>query len=214
MVFAILGHHNTAGVTALAFDSFESPNLFYTLATGTSKGRTRVCTYLLCGPAIPRVLVHNKALDPEAFSIAVLFAQVFHQKAFSLRSVRQDFASQEPLHLGVVLVLANLGADLKIRPYLAVLALGATNHPRLAFDISKDVIGVWATGPVSDTRLAGALHTTGEYLVDVDVVDVGVFGVGVLVNFKSDSSIGDGFSSDPANSLLLSVSDGMDAVCI
>jgi len=33
LVFAILGHHDTAGVTTLALDNFKSPNLLYTLAT-------------------------------------------------------------------------------------------------------------------------------------------------------------------------------------
>lgn len=33
LAFAILGHHDTAGVTTLALDSFESPNLLHTLVT-------------------------------------------------------------------------------------------------------------------------------------------------------------------------------------
>lgn len=33
LVFAVFGHHDTAGVTTLVLNSFEPPNLLHTLAT-------------------------------------------------------------------------------------------------------------------------------------------------------------------------------------
>ena len=176
LVLAILGHRNAAGIATLTVNGLETPNLLNVLRLDIKKSERRACdTYLLSGPAIPSILVDDKVLDPKTLTLPKFFTQLFHQETLSLRPIRQNLTPQKLLHLGITLLVANLRANFQIRPDLAVFALGATDQPRLALDVAEDVVRVRASSPVGDADLARALDTTGGYLVDVDVKDVGVF---------------------------------------
>ena len=56
--------------------------------------------------------------------------------------------------------------------------------------------------PVCGASLAGALDPTGDDLLSVDVLDLGVLRVGVLVNLQRDRCVAYGCAREPADSLL------------
>lgn len=153
---------------------------------------------MFSSPAVSFILIHNVALKPSSLTFAIRFTFVIHDETLRFTTVRQNFASQELLHLGII----KLGAQIKIRPYLTILPLGATDKACLAFDIAEDVIRVIPLLPICLTLFTRAFKTTSNYLVDIDVDNLLVFRIRILMNLERDVCVCEDGTKSPADSLL------------
>lgn len=148
---------------------------------------------LLRSPA--SALIDHKALQERTLTF-------LSKETLTLRSINESLSSKELLHLSISLRRADLSLDLDDRTHSAIFTLSGGDVARATLQRAEDVVDVLALIPVELALFLGALDTTCDYLLCVDVDESGVLAVGVLVQVDCHCCVGEGLACNPADTLL------------